>query len=363
MSNEGNTVVLDLGNSLLKGMAEARMDTVVSIPHAVKRVHQSDMAQLQKRHKNGTNRNAPSNIFGYQDVGYIVGEAAELGAETRRTGGAKYVRDYYAPLMLAQLLRIHPNGHDNLTVMAAFPPGDIRHVDTLMASLGGKHVVFMPDGKPVTYRVRKVRTYDEPVGGLWNYLLANDGEHYRHKVNPRELALCVDIGGKISSLVPFRADGWIDYASARSIDIGIQDVMDQVSSIMLASPEFDKHFGSHRGALPHDASMRECLLTGIYCAGGYELNVLDAIADATASIRTRIKEVYELNLGGARPYRYIIVTGGGGGLLYTQLVEHVLSFNPEKVHMAHDNVDQMHLANLFGGDKMLATARVKGKAV
>lgn len=347
------SVVVDLGNSLLKGMKQSRADTAFSIPHAVKRVHVSKLAEYTGRRSQGLGRGTDANIFQYEGHGYIIGEAAELGADTRRTGGAKYARDYYAPLLIAILLRLYPSGHDGLRIMAAFPPGDFRHVQALMQALGGKHVVTLSSGETVTFKIRQVQTYDEPVGGLWNYLLANDGLHYQRKINQRELGLCVDVGGKISSLVPFRADGWIDYTQSVSVDIGIQDVMKQVSDILLASPEYNAYFGNHRGSLPQDESMRECLTSGLYLTGGYELNVLDAITDATQAIRTRIKEVYDLQLGGARPYRYIIVTGGGGGLLYAQLVEHVLSFNPEKVYLSHNKPHQMHMANMFGGDKML----------
>lgn len=355
-----DSVVVDLGNSILKGMKEGRPDTAIAVPHAVKRVHLSKIAEYVARRGKGLGRGTDVNIFEYEDRGYIIGEAAELGADTRRAGGAKYARDYYSPLLMAILLRLYPAGHDNLRIMAAFPPGDFRHVKTLTQSLGGRHVVNLSNGESVVYKIRAVQTYDEPVGGLWNFLLAGDGVHYQHKVNPRDLGLCVDIGGKISSLVPFRADGWIDYNKAESVDIGIQDVMKQVSDILLASPEYASYFGNHRGSLPQDESMRECLITGRYQIAGYELDVLDAIADATQSIRTQIQEVYNQQLGGHFAYRYIIVTGGGGGLLYSQLVEHVLDFNPNKVYLSHDKSNQMHFANMFGGDKMLYALEQKG---
>lgn len=360
-ANKQESAVLDLGNSLLKGMIEGRLDSALSIPHAVKRLHLADFQQHVKRQSKGLGRGSGAHTFEYEGQGYVIGEAAEIGTDTRRTGGAKYARSYYAPLMIAILLRLYPRGHENLRIMAGFPPGDFRHVETLSTSLGGKHVVSLADGTQVVYKVRKVQTWDEPAGGLWNWLLAADGMYYQHKVNPSDLGLCVDIGGKISSLVPFRADGWIDYTSAVSIDIGIQDVMNQVSSILLATPEFDGMLGVHRGSmLPHDSAMRECLVSGIYQAGGYELNVLGAIADATQSIRTRIKEVYELNLGGSRPYRYIIVTGGGGGLMFAQLIEHVLNFNVQKVYQSHPRLEMMHFANLLGGDKILAAMDSQG---
>lgn len=359
-------IVVDLGNSLLKGMIAGRPETAIVIPHAIKKMTETKFQSVVSRFNNGYGRGGDStevSMFGYNGEYAMVGANAEaLGADTRRSGGPKYERDYYTFLFLAVLLRLVPQGHENIQVMAAFPPGDINHTGTLRKSLGGRHVVKRQDGSSVTYKVSYARNYDEPVGGLWNYLLAEDGEHYNGHVMAGldGLGLCVDIGGKISSLVPFQVDGWVDYNNAYSVDLGIQDVMKQVSDILLATPEYHQRFRAVRGSLPFDSNMRNCLKTGIYMAGGYELNALDAIADATTNLRMQLRETYEQELGGSRAFRFVVVTGGGGGLLFSQLVEHVLNFNEQYVHPSCGDLDRMHLSNMFGGNKLLAAMKANG---
>jgi len=261
---------------------------------------------------------------------------------------------------MSVLLRLYPNGFDGtLAIWAAFPPGDIRHVDVLQSSIGGKHVVTLDDGRLITFKVKKVYTYDEPVGGLWNYLLNGDGKHYRKGV-ATGYGLCVDVGAKISNLVPFYSDGRVSYERSVSVDLGIHDVMQQVSDILLATPDYQDSFRNVRGSLPFDEDMRNALKYGQYAAGGYDLDALGAVADATTNLRMQIKQVYEQQLGGARAYKFIVITGGGGGLMFRQLVEHVLNFAPERVYPAADNLDLMHLANMYGGDKAWAAMQAQG---
>lgn len=356
-------IVVDLGNSLLKGMFQGRRNSAIVVPHAVKMVSDQKFNEVLARHKNGYQRgkNADISMFHYEGQGCVIGDNAEaLGEDIRASGGAKYNRSYYGRLLMALLIRLLPDGHENIRIMATFPPGDIRHRETLIDSLGGKHIVERTDGQKITYKVRAVNTVDEPIGGTRAFLLANDGKHYRQRLN-NGLGLCIDIGGKISSLVPFRADGSVVYDRATSIDLGIQDVMKRVSQILLATPAYSGFFESHRGDLPPDATMREAIRTGIYMSGGYELDALDAIADATAFIRSDLRTKIEQDMGGTRPYSYAVVTGGGGGALYGQIVEHVLNMPDNVIHPAVSNPEEMHFANMYGADLILTAMLSRGQ--
>lgn len=361
-------IVVDLGNALLKGMIQGRPNSAVVVPHAVRKFSDTAFNAYLGRIQHGYQRGAKDvdvNAFRYDIKGsnqaVIVGENAEGKDNNRRSGGPKYQADYYPLLFMSILLRLIPQGHENIRVMATFPPGDYRFTENLMNSLGGKHVVTRVDGSQVVYKVRQVFIADEPIGGTRNFMIADNAYRYSRQL-PGGLGLCIDIGGKISSIVPFRADGFVDYDEAKSIDLGIQDVMRGISDIMLSTPEFQSYFESERGSvLPFDEEMRKCIRTGVYNAGGYELPVLDAVADATESIRSQLKDIITQDLKGVRRFKYAVITGGGGGALFQQICEHVLNMPSNVIYPAIDDPDKMHLANLFGASKMLGMQLNEGR--
>jgi threonine dehydrogenase-like Zn-dependent dehydrogenase len=51
------------------------------------------------------------------------------------------------------------------------------------------------EGREHRFRVGYANTFDEPVGGLMNVLLTEDGQHYRHSDIQYGRALVIDIGG------------------------------------------------------------------------------------------------------------------------------------------------------------------------
>lgn len=367
-------VVLDLGNALLKGLIEGLLHTVKTIPHAVKFLTKREYEATQERMSNGVGRGTESgsSLFHYQKthkttdidgkkievpVSFycVVGEFAEdSGAKTWRSGGPKYDVDYYPALAMAMLIHLLPDGCEDLELVAAFPPDDVRFTPILRAALGGRHIITFPDGRQVSYAVRSVKNFDEPVGGMWNFMFAPNGVNYNKDI-PSGMGLCVDIGGKLTTLTRFNSSGWVDYSTSRTLDMGIHDVFRSISRSLLADSKNARYFREQRGDLPFDQTMRECLRTGIYEAAGHEINALDAVADGTTMLRNEIKQTYDL-LGGARPYKFILVSGGGGGSMIDQLTEHVLNFNPRRVYQAHEDRDMMHLACVLGGDKGLAAA-------
>lgn len=358
-------IVVDLGNSLLKGMFQGRRNSAIVVPHAVRKVSPQVFDSILSRHKLGYQRGIKDvdvNMFVYDGQAVVVGENAEDSHDDIRVGAPKYRKDYYPYLLMAILLRLVPHGHDNIRIMGMFPPGDSRFIDTLIESLGGKHVVTRVDGSEVIYKVRAVNVIDEPVAGIRCFQIAENGRYFRNRNVGSGLGLGIDIGGKLSSIVPYRADGYVDYDHAVTFDIGIQDVMRNVSDLLLATPEYQPYFDTYRGSvLPFDEGMRAAIRTGIYVWGGYEIDVLWAIADATESIRNRVKDEIDRQYGGVGRFRYSSVSGGGGGALYEQIVEHVLAMPSNVIYRAIDNPELMHFANMFGADAMLAAMLSEGR--
>lgn len=371
-------LVLDVGNSVVKVVVMDKLLrwNCVTYPHALKRIPSGKFDEQVSRRTRGLSRGADLKLdtFVYERSGYeqafTVGEAAEIGLESRQTGGAKYKTEYYAPLFIPGLLDLLPDGHDNIEALALFPPGDFRHTEDLIEVVGGKHKVTKADGTTVTYRIRSVAIADEPVGGLNNYLLAADGLHYRTNNIPDGMGLCFDLGGKISSGTPFDKHGNVSYANSPSYDLGIQDAMKTFSDIVLASNKFTltsgknidaRIFESYRGSnLPQDGVMREAFLDNIYRVSGYELNVKDIVDESVTGLLNQARQMFTQNLGGSQRYQYVVVTGGGGGILFDRIIKNVFyDFNLDRIFLANtdsESVKDTFKANVLGARKMFAGA-------
>lgn len=359
-------IIVDLGNSLLKGFSLPIPGATFVEPHAVSIISKARFEQLKERYAKGYNRMQDQdystfaykfkNVKGEWETVYaVVGKPAEnMTPDSRRAGGVKYERDYYPLLLMRVLLHFLPDGHPNIGLTVGYPPGDIRYKDTLIQSVSGTHFVELANGEKVKFTIREVLPYDEPVASVRHWSLSTDGVHYQRPVDIYNdmLGFSLDIGGAISSGVPFDPiNGWIDYNSAVSLGMGIQSVMQNVSDILLT--DHAKHFRNHRdGTLSFDAHMRTAIAKGKYWSGGKWLEVQDIVDEATALFRRTLQQELD-KIGGTRSYGLIVVGGGGGGAMLSQLLAHnTLDFNPDLIFSADSDIEKMHLTNVWGAGKI-----------
>lgn len=353
-------LICDLGNSLIKMVLLNSRGTVkaqVDFPHAI-RTSDFDTFERTRKFRQSTSANQLYERFMYRGMPVAVGRAAENRSDPRKTGGPKYSRDYITLLFLSGALRLLPDGHDNLTVMAMHPPSDIQHAAPLRKALGGKHVVTTADGTKVTFAVREVYTMDEPVGGVRHFLLAPGGMGYRHEHIDDRMAICIDVGGQISSFTPFYKDGDIDYELAErwTLNAGVRDVMAEMSRLLKGDQFLGPQLKQHRGsALPEDANMRTAIHRGIYNVQGKDQHVNDLRDEATRPLILALHGLWEDQIlaQGMAP-AYVVVTGGGGGLLFDKIMTQVLDgYNKEAVHMVEPDFPVIHYANVYGAVKVM----------
>ncbi len=363
--NEGAVyIAADIGNKLIKVVlitpaARGRWPTVV-IPHALKELTDTKFEELGARMT--SLRGGVTRAFHYEtrmldevsqekvsvSRNFVVGERAEgYGLLDRRNGPLKYERDYYAPLLLGALTELLPRGCDEIHMVAMFPPGEVAYVNNLRSALGGSHLVTGVDGEKAKYVIRSVRVIDEPVGGLMHRILGVDGITYNDHGIVGDHILVVDIGGQVSSMAPATADGDIDYINAKSFSMGIHDVETVFESELRKQ---HKKFRSMR-VLPHDI-VRAALKSGYWNGGGGDMiNCTEAKDIAAGALLGQIRNIYENEMGGPMSFNHIIVTGGGGALLYDVLNSpYVLDHG--SVSMADPHPSDMHLANVRGAAKM-----------
>ena len=84
-----------------------------------------------------------------------------------------------------------------------------RH-DLMESVVGNCHVEIR--GKERHFRVSYANTFDEPVGGLMNVILTEDGQHYQYTHINSSRALVIDIGGLTTDWPAVNPGGEIDYS-------------------------------------------------------------------------------------------------------------------------------------------------------
>jgi hypothetical protein len=105
---------------------------------------------------------------------YVIGESAERhGLISKRSGAARYTRDYYGVLATTVLVQLYGRGRE-VAVFGSHAPGDVKFREDLMHSVVGDWEVEMTGSKS-NFKAIYANTFDEPVGGLMNVLLTEDG--------------------------------------------------------------------------------------------------------------------------------------------------------------------------------------------
>lgn len=335
-----SVMVLDSGNSIIKAKIARRQNGEVAFPHAIKQLTESEYEKITNRA--GLQKQS-ADYLRINGKPYVVGESAERhGLLTQRTGTARYTRDYYGVLAAAALSRLYDRSRE-ISVFGSHPPGDVQFRQDLMEAVVGDWTVEIK-GKERQFRVSYANTFDEPVGGLMNVILTEDGQHYQHTDINGGRALVIDIGGFTTDWLAVNPGGEIDYSLARSIPLGIQSVL----------ADFEESFRSNNLEAVKDtpvlppARVREALIMGVFEGGGKKYPCEQEVEEATSLMLNRIADTYQRIAGGALSWDSIILTGGGCALLHQKLIQ---VLNHDNVILA-DDAECLHLANVRGGMKL-----------
>lgn len=335
-----SVLVLDAGNSIIKAKIARREGGEVAFPHAIRQLTESEYQKILTR------ANANGNTKDYLRVNgkpYVIGESAERhGMLVQRSGTARYTHDYYGVLAAAALMRLYGRGRE-VAVFGSHPPGDVKFRDDLMQAVIGDWQIETVQGD-ANFQVTYANTFDEPVGGLMNVLLTEDGRNYQHMQVGEGRALVIDIGGFTTDFLAVNPGGIVDYSLARSVPLGIQSVI----------ADFEETFRANNLEAVKDTSVlppgrvRRAIATGVFDGGGKQFDCADGVEEATSLFLNRFADSYQRLAGGALPWGTIILTGGGSALLYPR-VRPILKH--QNVILA-DNIESLHLANVRGGLKL-----------
>jgi len=334
---ERNPFILDCGNAFIKAL---NGNDEIVFPHAIRELSEQDWRRETQR--TGL---AHEDYIKVNDIPYVIGARAERHGEiTKKHGAGRYNEIYYGVLAAAAMSRLYKKSMSNIFFFGSHAPGDVDYRDDLMRSVVGKWRVEHL-GDRFFFDIRDANTFDEPLGGIMNLMLSQKGTSYARTDIKNGVTLVLDIGGFTTDGLVVDPDGSVDYSAANSEkNTGILSVIEQ----------FKKDFQtSHRTLLKNsnkwrESAVRDAIITGEINLGG--LGVYDCREEVDQSIYmlvNRVKDIYE-HYGGSTQYDHVVLTGGGGALLFNRIKE---VFNHRSIHLA-DSQQSLHLANVRGGMKL-----------
>lgn len=343
--------VFDAGRSLVKGKTGSDEKDFI---HAMVKLTEAEYRQIIAREGH-------EDIMRINNVPYAIGKTATTkGYQPRQTTAERYTSGYYGVLLAAMLFRLYDKSIKNVLLYASHPPVAVEYRPEIIKATKGRWVVECL-GEKREYIVAETRCFDEPVGGAMNMLIATDGKSYLRSDIKDGSTLVLDIGGQTIDIAALD-NGRVDYTSIRSADGGIIEVEQRFTKLLRAEYR-DKLMGAN---FLKPESIRHALRSGIFDAGAFgTLAVEDIVKLATDDIIARIAGLIE-EWGGLTVYNNIILTGGGGGLLFNRICNYFdhklmrIELGRDYFHLA-DNPSDVHMANVRGGWKLLKMFQKAGK--
>jgi hypothetical protein len=362
----------DLGNRLLKLMKAGEFDSVTVTDNTVAYVDKSVWDKHMGRFKNNPNRFPDTVIFAHKLRGkdengktklldewkqVAVGAyATEFGRSKHMTQEIKYdYNQYWGAVICSQLLRAYPNGHRHVVIGLAMPVKSFAHREQMIAATLGKHVVMNEAGHEITFIVREVLPWDEPVGGIVRWAAKSQADYNEREFRRGDKIMVADIGGGITSLNTVVVDfedkrlkliPSYDEERSPTIEMGIRNVMDKFRTLLL-----DEHPSFYGMKRLEDGQLEEGLRTGIIRLSGKPVDVTELRARAEYGLIDQIEVKYKDKMDEGRPFVLLVCVGGGMSTYFNRLKDEIWK-HPAVEAAEGEMLDFIHLANLYGGDEI-----------
>lgn len=340
----------DWGNSELKTFVASHngKPDIWLMPHGYRVLSEMEWGRMVQREKTSSHRLKKTQVFTYHaksgDRYLMIGrQALSSGRDHRRFGGDKLTDGYFNAVVVATLLEMFPNGHDNIFMGIGYPPSEIQNIETLIGLVGGSHRVTTLDGRKVKFFVRGVIPWDEPIGSIeWMRLQNRSGLNL---LKPGDQCLSIDIGGRIGSIGPVEMDVdgtlvplWDDFVS---LENGIVLVLEELEKQLknLYPNEF-------RGMEFREHTLREVLRTRHISLSGHDpIDVTEAVTQSLGIIDQAWK-IVEQKFNRARDFKLVTMSGGAQRDLFEDLRA---EFRDHRNVMLVDNKEKVIFANGMGG--------------
>lgn len=358
----------DWGNRRLKQMLTGVRPSVTEMENSVVVLTEGDWEKKKARFKYAPGHFYRTQAFGYRGrdannkktdrmIYCIVGDSAKHHGKVKTmTEEIKYDYNlYWGAIVCSQLLEMFPDGNDQIVLALAHPTKSIGQRDMMINATLGKHYVEKVDGTKVTFTVREVLPWDEPVGGIIRWTESLEAQYNKHELKRGQVILVTDIGGGVSSftrvVVDYDSEKRIqlrpvyDQTQSPSIGMGIRTIMDKLRITLL---EDHPAFAGMKDNITDDM-LEDGLRTGMINLSGNDVDVTKQREFAEYEFLDQIELRYKNDLGGGRPFPLIVNTGGGMHTYHLRLINEI--YNHPYVELAGD-MSIIHLANLQGGDEI-----------
>lgn len=297
-----------------------------------------------------------------------VGDAAIDGGATI-TGAQKYhAGHHFASLFAGAAHGAYPEGCESLAVTVLHPV-DINKEDgnAILNQIKGKTIVrVVGSDKPITFLVKAITMLPEPICGFFCATLNSDGALYskdtsRPIIFPGFKILSIDIGGGLTQTQIITIDKTgnpIVEDIGNPLFVGIQSMIEHLRrEIRQNSQKFPEL--AKLQDVPMD-TLKSIISTKQYVNKAKRNHVVDCDQEVTSAFNATIKNAflptYNQRYGGGQGYDYIIISGGGGGILI-DLMREILSHD-YVFQSTYDPNDAVY-GNIMGGKKISLNAETK----
>lgn len=331
-------VIIDFGNAWTK-VYEPHNGLRFRRPHYIAELPSAGMNRVT----DGKHKTTHLDYIVIGGKAYAFAEKAKRNVLLRPRGAARYTRGYYGIGVFHALTQVWPEGHSNVELIASYAPGDYTYVKELVKAVKGKWTGYTVNGK-VQYNITSVRVFDEPFGGWANLLLTKEGNiRQASEYLMSSTSYVLDVGGHTVDGLAVDPNGQIDYTSARSHPTGVLHLLETYQDeLKTAYPDVFQ-----RQTAPIDIGrLEKSLADGYYPNGKVDLDMQETARELKLSLVNEVIEIFEA-AGGALNYDYVVLTGGGAGLLVGLLRD---SLPNVRFVMAH-TASEIQYANVLGGDR------------
>lgn len=314
--------------------------------HAVKRMTEGEWATAQQRAsaQRSDMQTVRFHLRNRNTEGaFVVGkDARDIG--TRYQGIEKYQPGAGDAYVIAGLIKMFPNGHDNLIMGLGHPPNAASRVQEFMNLLGGTHNVTLPNGNKIKFKIRYIKPYDENEGGIVRTLSRSQTYNILQQLNVGDNVLITDIGGRIGSMY-FAELGesyapYINWERGVTFEFGIEDIKENLNTVLRENTN-DFNWDVPDNILEQVIRTRGRDVT----VNGASVNYVDLYHHAMQPFINQFNARFNSNMiRGAVDAVQIFGTGGGTGALFEILNEDVY----ERQCVLADDFKNINLANMRG---------------